>query len=209
MGFEHRSCLDGRVRILFTFARGAGHFLPLTPVARAASRVGHVAPFAGQEGIVTTIEEAGPSGFRVQQRQPVEGGRAPSTRRGRPGARGPCDSGPRSQVRERERSRRAWGVVTIGSEWSPRHIIATRLISARRSLPSALASLMPPCFASPVTRSSGSALILLLLLFEPLTALRGTARPTRRPQSRACSTGISSCRAVPAELPRSPPSRRP
>src|SRR4051794_1178355 len=47
------------MRILFTFAGGTGHFLPLLPVARAAERAGHVVAFAGQEGMVTTVEAAG------------------------------------------------------------------------------------------------------------------------------------------------------
>ena len=47
------------MRILFTFAGGTGHFLPLVPVARAAERAGHVVAFAGQEGMVATVEAAG------------------------------------------------------------------------------------------------------------------------------------------------------
>ena len=45
--------------MLFTFAGGTGHFLPLVPVARAAERAGHVVAFAGQDGMVPTIEAAG------------------------------------------------------------------------------------------------------------------------------------------------------
>ena len=47
------------MRILFTFAGGTGHFLPLVPVARAAERAGHVVAFAGQEGMVATVEAEG------------------------------------------------------------------------------------------------------------------------------------------------------
>ena len=51
------------MRILFTFAGGTGHFLPLVPVARAAERAGHVVAFAGQEGMVATVEAAGFTAF--------------------------------------------------------------------------------------------------------------------------------------------------
>jgi UDP:flavonoid glycosyltransferase YjiC (YdhE family) len=47
------------LRILFTFAGGTGHFLPLVPIARAAERHGHVVAFAGQEGMIPTVEAAG------------------------------------------------------------------------------------------------------------------------------------------------------
>jgi UDP:flavonoid glycosyltransferase YjiC (YdhE family) len=51
------------MRILFTFAGGTGHFLPLVPVARAAERAGHTVAFAGQEGMVATVEAAGFTAF--------------------------------------------------------------------------------------------------------------------------------------------------
>jgi UDP:flavonoid glycosyltransferase YjiC (YdhE family) len=51
------------MRILFTFAGGTGHFLPLVPVARAAERAGHVVAFAGQVGMVATVEAAGFNAF--------------------------------------------------------------------------------------------------------------------------------------------------
>jgi hypothetical protein len=51
------------VRLLFTFAGGTGHFLPLVPVARAAERASHQVAFAGQEGMGPVIEEAGFTAF--------------------------------------------------------------------------------------------------------------------------------------------------
>jgi UDP:flavonoid glycosyltransferase YjiC (YdhE family) len=48
--------------MLFTFAGGTGHFLPLVPLARAAEAAGHVVAFGAQPGLLTTVEEAG---FRV------------------------------------------------------------------------------------------------------------------------------------------------
>jgi UDP:flavonoid glycosyltransferase YjiC (YdhE family) len=51
------------LRILFTFAGGTGHFLPLVPLARAAEQAGHVVVFGGQAGMLSVIEQAGFSGF--------------------------------------------------------------------------------------------------------------------------------------------------
>lgn len=53
------SCLNGAVRVLFTFAGGTGHVLPLVPIARAAERAGHLVAFAGQERMRPIVEEMG------------------------------------------------------------------------------------------------------------------------------------------------------
>jgi UDP:flavonoid glycosyltransferase YjiC (YdhE family) len=50
-------------RVLFTFAGGSGHFLPLVPLARAARGAGHAVAFAGQAGMVATVEAAGFTAF--------------------------------------------------------------------------------------------------------------------------------------------------
>ena len=78
------------MRILFTFAGGTGHFLPLVPVARAAERAGHVVAFAGQDGMVATIEAAGFTAFASGGASLLFGRRAGAAARGRPGARSPC-----------------------------------------------------------------------------------------------------------------------
>ena len=88
------------MRILFTFAGGTGHFLPLAPVALAAERAGHVVAFAGQEGMVATVEAAGFTAFASggasllssEERLPLL---ALDTERGR------ARSGPRSQAASR------------------------------------------------------------------------------------------------------------
>ena len=49
--------------MLFTFAGGTGHFLPLVPFARAAERAGHIVAFAAQPGMMGTVAEAGFSAF--------------------------------------------------------------------------------------------------------------------------------------------------
>jgi UDP:flavonoid glycosyltransferase YjiC (YdhE family) len=51
------------VRILFTFAGGTGHFLPLVPLAHAARRAGHEVAFAGQQRMVPVVREAGFEAF--------------------------------------------------------------------------------------------------------------------------------------------------
>jgi UDP:flavonoid glycosyltransferase YjiC (YdhE family) len=49
--------------MLFTFAGGAGHFLPLTPLARAVQAAGHTVAFGGQARLVPMVEEAGFTAF--------------------------------------------------------------------------------------------------------------------------------------------------
>ncbi len=51
------------MRMLFTFAGGNGHYLPLTPIAYAARKSGHVITFAGQTAMMSTVEGAGFSAF--------------------------------------------------------------------------------------------------------------------------------------------------
>ncbi|MFN2471166.1 MAG: glycosyltransferase [Gaiellaceae bacterium] len=48
-----------RIRILFTFVGGSGHFEPLVPIARAAQDAGHAVAFAAGASMATTVEAAG------------------------------------------------------------------------------------------------------------------------------------------------------
>jgi UDP:flavonoid glycosyltransferase YjiC (YdhE family) len=45
--------------MLFTFAGGTGHFLPLVPLARSAEQAGHTVAFTGQPGMLEVVERAG------------------------------------------------------------------------------------------------------------------------------------------------------
>lgn len=49
--------------MLFTFAGGTGHFLPLVPIARASVAAGHAVAFAGQAGMVAAVEDSGFTAF--------------------------------------------------------------------------------------------------------------------------------------------------
>jgi UDP:flavonoid glycosyltransferase YjiC (YdhE family) len=51
--------------MLFTFAGGAGHFVPLTTIARVAADAGHTVAFAGQKLMMATIAEAGFDAFET------------------------------------------------------------------------------------------------------------------------------------------------
>jgi UDP:flavonoid glycosyltransferase YjiC (YdhE family) len=42
--------------MLFTFAGGTGHFLPLVPLARSAEQAGHTVAFTGQPGMLEVVE---------------------------------------------------------------------------------------------------------------------------------------------------------
>lgn len=48
-----------RVRVLFSFAGGMGHFLPTVVFARSLARRGHEVRYACQEGMVAIVEAAG------------------------------------------------------------------------------------------------------------------------------------------------------
>lgn len=51
------------LRILFTFAGGTGHLLPLLPFARAARERGHAVAFGCQAVLLPTVEQAGFAAF--------------------------------------------------------------------------------------------------------------------------------------------------
>jgi UDP:flavonoid glycosyltransferase YjiC (YdhE family) len=59
-------------RMLFTFAGGTGHFLPLVPFARAAERAGHIVAFGGQPRMLATVQETGFSAFDTGGRTLLE-----------------------------------------------------------------------------------------------------------------------------------------
>jgi UDP:flavonoid glycosyltransferase YjiC (YdhE family) len=50
---------EGRVRMLFTFVGGAGHYQPLAPVARAARAAGHAITFACRPSMTACVEADG------------------------------------------------------------------------------------------------------------------------------------------------------
>jgi hypothetical protein len=50
------------VRVLFTFAGGTGHAIPLVPIAGAAEAAGHTVAFAGSRSAASALEAYG---FRV------------------------------------------------------------------------------------------------------------------------------------------------
>ncbi|WP_225767081.1 glycosyltransferase [Inquilinus sp. Marseille-Q2685] len=51
------------MRVLFSFAGGSGHFLPLVPLARAVRAAGHEIAFAGQPAMTETVGTAGFAAF--------------------------------------------------------------------------------------------------------------------------------------------------
>jgi UDP:flavonoid glycosyltransferase YjiC (YdhE family) len=51
------------MRILFTFAGGNGHFVPLLPIAQAASAAGHTIAFACQHAMLPLVEATGFAAF--------------------------------------------------------------------------------------------------------------------------------------------------
>ena len=60
------------VRILFTFVGGAGHFVPLVPIARAAVAAGHAVAFTCGGGMVPIVEREGLTAFATDPLAVVE-----------------------------------------------------------------------------------------------------------------------------------------
>jgi len=58
--------------MLFTFAGGTGHFLPLVPFARAAESAGHNVAFGAQPGMMAAVAEAGFSAWDTGGRTLLE-----------------------------------------------------------------------------------------------------------------------------------------
>jgi UDP:flavonoid glycosyltransferase YjiC (YdhE family) len=53
------------MRILFTFAGGVGHFLPLAPIARAMAFEGHEVAFGAQFALLPALNQAGFTAFHM------------------------------------------------------------------------------------------------------------------------------------------------
>ncbi|WP_342239789.1 hypothetical protein [Inquilinus sp. OTU3971] len=51
------------MRVLFSFAGGSGHFLPLVPLAVAVRAAGHDVAFAGQPAMTEAVKAAGFAAF--------------------------------------------------------------------------------------------------------------------------------------------------
>lgn len=110
--------------MLFTFSGGAGHFVPLVPLARAARARGHVVAFGAQPGMRASVEEAGFDAFNTGGQTLLSSGE-----------RGPLlavDMGrERRAVRERYAGRtardRAPKVRRLCEEWGPDILICDEM----------------------------------------------------------------------------------
>ena len=182
------------MRILFTFAGGTGHFLPLVPVARAAERAGHVVAFAGQEGMVATVEAAGFTVFAsggaslltAAERQPLVA--VDPEREAR---------AIRTAFAGRIARERADALVAIGRYWSPDIIVRDEI-----DFGAAVAAERLGVTDATVLCIASGTFVPTSLVLEPLTALREAhgLPPDPAPRDAAAEPGAV---ALPAELPRS------
>ena len=152
------------MRILFTFAGGTGHFLPLVPVARAAERAGHVVAFAGQEGMVATVEAAGFTAFAsggaslltADERQPLVA--VDPEREAR---------AIRAAFAGRIARERAEALVAIGRSWSPDIIVRDEI-----DFGAAVAAERLGVTDATVLCIASGTFVPTSLVLEPLTTLR-------------------------------------
>ena len=104
------------MRILFTFAGGAGHFMPLLPLARAAAAAGHPIAFTCGAGMVPIVVREGFSAFATDPSAVIE----PPERR----PLAPVDREHEQRVLRRRfgeelRDERAVGIADRCGEWRP------------------------------------------------------------------------------------------
>ena len=152
------------MRILFTFAGGTGHFLPLVPLARAAERAGHVVAFAGQEGMVANIEAAGftalPSGgaslLSGDERMPLLAVDMAREERAI-----------RATFAGRIARERADTILAIGAEWSPDVIVRDEI-----DFGAAVAAERLDVEAATVLCIASGSFVPTGLVLEPLSILR-------------------------------------
>jgi UDP:flavonoid glycosyltransferase YjiC (YdhE family) len=171
------------VRILFTFAGGTGHFLPLVTIARAARRAGHVVAFAGQDAMVPAIERAGFTAF-------ASGG---ATLREPTGRRAPLEAV------DREREARAVGVTFAGrvareraaavlalcSEWRPDVVVRDEIDFGATV---AAEAACVPC--ATVLCIASDAFVTSELVHEPLAELRAAHGLAPDPELAMLSRGL-------------------
>ena len=104
------------MRILFTFVGGAGHFMPLAPIARAASAAGHAVAFTCGSGMVPIVELAGFTAFATDPSEVVE---PPQRRPLVPVDRVHEQRVLRHRFGEELRGARAAGIAARSREWRP------------------------------------------------------------------------------------------
>jgi UDP:flavonoid glycosyltransferase YjiC (YdhE family) len=152
------------LRILFAFAGGTGHFLPLVPIARAAEVAGHLVAFAGQAGMVSAVEAAGFAAFDT-------GGASLRVASKRTALLKPSAEREARVVRDSYASRiareRAGAILALYHEWQPHILVCDEMdfgavIAAERlGLPHAT-----------VLSSAAGSFVMTDLVAEPLNELR-------------------------------------
>lgn len=156
------------MKMLFTFAGGTGHFLPLASIAHAAIRRGHSVAFAGQDGMVTTIEEAGfmafPSGgatlLEADERLPLAA--LDMEREAR---------AIRATFAGRVARERSETIAAVARDWSPQIIVRDEI-----DFGSAIASERVGVRDATVLCIASGAFVPTDLILEPLTELREAHR---------------------------------
>ncbi len=152
------------MRLLFSFAGGAGHFLPLVPFARAAAAAGHQVAVAGKPALARVVEAAG------FDHHPIGAEPAPGT-----GARARLV--PADMVKEAEVIRtfyagtlareRADGLLEVAARWRPDAFVRDEM-----DFGAAVAAEQLGLPAATVLCIASGALAPRKLVAEPLNALR-------------------------------------
>jgi UDP:flavonoid glycosyltransferase YjiC (YdhE family) len=107
------------VRILFTFVGGAGHALPLIPIARAAENRGHAVAFTGHSGMAATIQNEGFTCFSKTREAPATPQRRPLL----PVSREREEQDLRERFARQAAGERAREILDVQDQWQPDVIV--------------------------------------------------------------------------------------
>jgi UDP:flavonoid glycosyltransferase YjiC (YdhE family) len=151
------------VRILFTFVGGAGHGLPLIPIARSAQDRGHTVTIAGHSGIASAVQAAGLPWFALKR----ETGGTPQRRPLLPVNMEREERDLRERFARRAARERADEILAFSARWHPDLIacdevdFGSMIAAERLALP----------YASVLVIAAGS-LVRKDVICEPLHRLR-------------------------------------
>lgn len=174
-----------KMRILFTFIGGSGHFRPLIPFARAAQAAGHTVAVAGAGGRQAEVTGAGfPTFFRTSEPKPPSSTGAPAERPE------PLDLAAEERVMREGfagggASRHAEAIREIALEWKPDVIVRDEI-----DFGSAIAAEMLgiPCVNVIVLLAGG--LARKEVVYEPIAALRAQQRLAPDPDLSRLNGGL-------------------
>ena len=153
------------MRILFTFAGGTGHFLPMAPIAQAAERAGHTVAVAHRDDelVTATVRAEGLDSFTVDAARVLYPGITPILELDRAGA----ESNARDSFATSIAVERVPGLLELIRTWKPDLVVRDEM-----DYGSAIATEVAGLPQAVVLVIAAGGMVRADLLAEPLDALR-------------------------------------